>query len=74
MSKLALGSWRARDGEVPEVTDQRVSAGSLWAVVPKNYRLFSGAGTAPGPGLGANPDRGRRVGRSQRSRAIGSRG
>lgn len=41
------GSRRARDGEVPEVTDQRVSAGSLWAVVPKTPS--SPAGRRPLP-------------------------
>lgn len=52
MSKLALGSWRARDGEVPEVTDQRVSAGSLRAVVPKTTGSSAGRGSLPAPAWG----------------------
>lgn len=54
MSKLALGSRRARDGEVPEVTDQRVSAGSLWAVVPKTTGSSAGRGPLPAR-LGGEP-------------------
>lgn len=41
------GSRRARDGEVPEVTDRRVSAGSLWAVVPKTPSSPAGRGPLP---------------------------